>query len=241
MKDVFVLKKNAWHSKLIKWVYGFDHTDFTHMCPYFWLNALTILILPLIIVFFILRKIIISIVSQINKAFDRIIEKEEEKLRLLSDDELKKYFSKKSYIRKYLFDRLPYDKYKIVNHFFHDKEKLKLENKKTNKEKINKIIKYTKPFTKIIIYLFAVSTIGLILYFFYWLFHNVEWGKINLWNSLINIGLFLLIILISIIFVYVITTIFKSKIMCKIGNGILSFFKLIIQMFKDSCPAIKWE
>jgi hypothetical protein len=35
---IFTLKKDAWHAKLMKYIWNLDHTDFTHMCPYFWLS-----------------------------------------------------------------------------------------------------------------------------------------------------------------------------------------------------------
>ncbi len=36
---IFTLKKDAWHAKLMKYIWNLDHTDFSHMCPYFWLSV----------------------------------------------------------------------------------------------------------------------------------------------------------------------------------------------------------
>lgn len=36
-KDTFVLKRNAWHVKLMKQIWGYNYYDFSNMCPYFWL------------------------------------------------------------------------------------------------------------------------------------------------------------------------------------------------------------
>lgn len=38
IKDVFVLKKESYHCKMMNYIWGFKPTDFSHMCPYFWLT-----------------------------------------------------------------------------------------------------------------------------------------------------------------------------------------------------------
>lgn len=50
IKDVFKFKKNAWHAKLMKRVWGYDPEDFRNMCPYFWLSVVNVVCLPLILV-----------------------------------------------------------------------------------------------------------------------------------------------------------------------------------------------
>jgi Asp-tRNA(Asn)/Glu-tRNA(Gln) amidotransferase C subunit len=45
IKDVFHLKKNSWHSRLMNYIWGFEYCDFTHICPYFWLSILNVLII----------------------------------------------------------------------------------------------------------------------------------------------------------------------------------------------------
>ena len=39
MNDFFVLKKNSWHVKLMKFIWDYDYRDFPNMCPYFWLSV----------------------------------------------------------------------------------------------------------------------------------------------------------------------------------------------------------
>lgn len=46
-KDVFVLSKNSWHLKLMKYMWGFTHKDFSHICPYFWLSIFNVIISPI--------------------------------------------------------------------------------------------------------------------------------------------------------------------------------------------------
>lgn len=38
-KDVFVLKKNAYHARMMKYIWGLNHYDFSHICPYWWLSV----------------------------------------------------------------------------------------------------------------------------------------------------------------------------------------------------------
>jgi hypothetical protein len=38
-KDVFTLKKSAYHVKMMNYIWDMDHRDFSHMCPYFWLSV----------------------------------------------------------------------------------------------------------------------------------------------------------------------------------------------------------
>jgi len=48
-KDVFVLNKDAWHCKLLKYTWGLDHKSFSHICPYFWLSVFTVMISPVFV------------------------------------------------------------------------------------------------------------------------------------------------------------------------------------------------
>lgn len=46
IKDVFVLKKGSWHSRLMKYTWNLSHKDFSHICPYFWLSIFNVIICP---------------------------------------------------------------------------------------------------------------------------------------------------------------------------------------------------
>lgn len=50
-KDVFVLKKTSWHSRLMKFTWNLSHRDFSHMCPYFWLTIFNCLAFPFTFLF----------------------------------------------------------------------------------------------------------------------------------------------------------------------------------------------
>lgn len=43
-KDVFKLKKTAYHVRMMRYIWNLDHTDFSHMCPYWWLSVFNHLI-----------------------------------------------------------------------------------------------------------------------------------------------------------------------------------------------------
>lgn len=50
--ESFKLRKNSWHMSLMTYIWGFRARDFSHICPYFWLSILNLII---IIPYFVLR------------------------------------------------------------------------------------------------------------------------------------------------------------------------------------------
>jgi hypothetical protein len=48
IKDIFKLKKQGWHSRLMKLTWGWTYEDFSHMCPYFWLSIVNVVIFPFV-------------------------------------------------------------------------------------------------------------------------------------------------------------------------------------------------
>ena len=69
IKEVFNLKKNAWHSKLMKFTWGYTHRDFSHICPYFWLSVLNVVMFP--ITFFI-KTVVVGLGKLIGDLFVKI-------------------------------------------------------------------------------------------------------------------------------------------------------------------------
>lgn len=45
-KDVFKLKKKSWYMWLMKYIWGLDYYDFSHVCPVFWITIINIVIFP---------------------------------------------------------------------------------------------------------------------------------------------------------------------------------------------------
>lgn len=74
IKDIFKLRKTAWHAKLMKFTWGYNSHDFPNMCPYFWLSVFNVLfILPIIAVK--LFKLLIYWISMVTKEASRAIDK----------------------------------------------------------------------------------------------------------------------------------------------------------------------
>jgi hypothetical protein len=48
-RDVFVLKKAAWHCRLMRYIWGLSHDDFSHICPYFWLSIFNVIVSPVLL------------------------------------------------------------------------------------------------------------------------------------------------------------------------------------------------
>lgn len=46
IKDTFQLKKNSWHSRLMKFSWNLYPNDFSHLCPYFWIVLGSVLLFP---------------------------------------------------------------------------------------------------------------------------------------------------------------------------------------------------
>ena len=54
--DIFVLRKNSWHARLMKWTWGYEYWEFRNMCPYFWLSVFNcVFIIPIGILKFMKR------------------------------------------------------------------------------------------------------------------------------------------------------------------------------------------
>ncbi len=64
--DIFILKKNSWHAKLMHWIWNYHYWEFRNMCPYFWLTVFNcVFIIPIAIVK-ITQKVCISLAGVID-------------------------------------------------------------------------------------------------------------------------------------------------------------------------------
>lgn len=51
MKESFTLNKSSWHIKMMEYIWNYTYSDFSYMCPYFWLSILNVFIfVPVLIV-----------------------------------------------------------------------------------------------------------------------------------------------------------------------------------------------
>jgi hypothetical protein len=62
IKDVFKLRKDSWHMRLMNWMWGYHYYDFPNMYPYFWLSLANLVLAPfkaltVLVIFPILHKL----------------------------------------------------------------------------------------------------------------------------------------------------------------------------------------
>jgi hypothetical protein len=74
-KDVFKLKKDSWYMWLMKYIWGLDYYNFSHVCPVFWITIINIVIFPFVavvkLVLLPLRKLIKAIDNSLDKKLDQ--------------------------------------------------------------------------------------------------------------------------------------------------------------------------
>ncbi len=183
IKDVFQLKKNSWHAKLMKFTWNLDTRDFSYMCPYFWLTAFNVIFIPVILLLKGFVKIVVFVIDKIeeindirseqwNQAYYHILKHNpDEQLKLLRMD----FDNKKN--RKYVnflfffLGRIDYNwKNKLIDDRLTERHKIKTElyNSlangaiKTSKERINSILKIIKPVVRVILILISAAVLFLI-------------------------------------------------------------------------------
>lgn len=87
IKDVFVLRKNSWHMSLMKWIWNLNYRDFSHICPYFWMSVLNIVIIIPVALFRGLAYLLKGMFGWIGDSLERRVnEKYERWLNRLQDN-----------------------------------------------------------------------------------------------------------------------------------------------------------
>lgn len=319
IKDVFKLRKNAWHAKLMKYTWNLNFYDFSHMCPYFWLTIFNVIIFPLILfVKGFLRDCVLGSIFWIGEKLDsmaeaRILKWEQSYFAELAknptkwdklyeiDIDLDKNNRYRQFIYRQVRPTVSRDEFsKILEKFEAERQKrrdLKAEERnkkyleslakqakftakyakqqkrqKTNKERINSILKIVKPIAKGFLYLLAIATIIAVVFLLWKLFVVLASISAKAWISFgIGTAIVLAIIVFLILFIfgvragiikidenikakrantYVVAREVKARKFTaqKIALGIAypfiqiaKFIAFMLQMVKDSCPAIKWE
>lgn len=191
--DFFTFKKNAWHLRMVKFFWGWNHSDFRNMCNYFWLAVFTFIFSPILIL---IAGIVMSFQwsSKRLKSYDEYMYQKQmewqknylEKLK--NDPEEQERFlnltiNGRKCDKKYdkLLDSIWYKaewldlitKYSNRKVKIREEVKIKKEEVKlTRTQKIIKINNFIKPFTKWLLYgvgLLSVSTIC------YWSYVFIKW------------------------------------------------------------------
>lgn len=261
--EVFKLKKDSWHAKMIKTMWNLNYNDFSHMCPYFWLGVFSVIIFPL---YYILRPIV------------RGIEWIVDKIEMWNENQKEKYYQK--LIKKYRdnpaqidyllkmkmskFDELTYRLRCIgidTNDLVVERNrsivnKIRIENELrdlkevSNKIRINNILRIVKPISVGIIWIgtaMGLYIVGLILIYLAAHFSlTAIYGGLKIAG--IVIGTILCVVSIGITMYYIIQ---KSEASTQTFDvlkpfkwffgGIKFIFTIIGQMIKNHCPAIDWE
>jgi protein-S-isoprenylcysteine O-methyltransferase Ste14 len=259
IKDVFTLKKTSWHCKLMKWTWKFSPEDFTHLCPYFWLTIFNIILSPIL---FLLRTPILTLIEAYIKIEVRM---EERWLR-----EAHRYYYKANTTTKgkeaiitmcekrwrKISDFLRVKDHDFWREMYNERAKrydatLIVHNTtaKSNKERINSILKIVKPILRVLGYLLGILVVAGIGYCVYLLIIKLSRSKLpSLADILVTIGVIIGMALIIWLIALICSKISKSCSGEKAANIILwPFLKIyqaslfVIAMVKESCPAIKWE
>lgn len=240
IQDVFKLKKDSWHMRLMTRIWGYDHYDFSNMCPYFWLSVLNVIIAPVFFLFVLFLPLIIKIkeIIEENAKQRRIACREAEQKWI--EDIIKKVRENPSdpivdkIARSYYNwdkDKRYNKKYRQFFYYFHlepnlhekyekirEEEKLKKEQKKTKRQEIGQYtvkIKYAAKLVGIALLLFAGYWLVKLLIFL----ATLNWGTILI-AALKYTGVTLLIFLGGVFVVAALRAIYDGikLLWCKFGD-----------------------
>ena len=259
MEYLYNLKMDSWHVKFFKWLWGVDPTDkYKTMCPYFWSFVGSIIILPALLTFKLIKPIILWYKrysdAQIDAQIRSIIEK-------LKSDSLMDYDAYKFYNNECIgFNALVSTEgyednmwYKIVEGHSNYIRKLKLD-KKQRQETLDKF-KYGF-FGKVVTYTITAIILGLICWGIYAILHLFTWQEfvefmikmfaiIGAGGILVGGGFVVYwIIMKTKCNVYLNEIVFWKYIgefFVMIWTGIKIIFNMIGHLYKQTCPIIHWK
>ena len=268
LDNLYTFKKNAWHVRLFKWLYGTDPTQtFNTMCPYFWSWVFTVFFFPLIL-----------FVKLFGKAGNRLLSNVESYKRDRRDAQEKRFvekYSVKSLTDEeayYLYNSkcwnkfswgLDYETRKVIQQQFWKHENLITDKKEARVERRAAQIKEikTSKYFPFVAYTVTAVVLSLLVYSFYAVFHSLfttytldfkmlkAAGKVLGWVGLI-IGTAYLIS--NYIFLSIAEYLKCVKLpKCKLRFLVLPFiyigklFVIICDMiymtYKKACPRITWK
>jgi hypothetical protein len=287
IKEVFELNKNSWYVKMVEYTWNLSYKDFSHICPLFWLSIVSLVIFPFKFLF---KEVFGTI---INWIFDPILkwwnnlpqyiadkeQKENEKLKTLLSDPVKwkEYCDKYLKCKKNMFTDLwynniiNYDQYKEIStlrtSYLNSLPIIQQKKKETNKERINRIVKVVKPFSKILLTIGSVIGGIAALWFTYYAINRIINSDFIYWFIMRTIATLskitlaslyqTLLIIAAVIFTIIglflishgISELYQKYFKCCtifnpfkwIWNGLSLFFTVIVQIIKNNCPAIEWK
>ena len=273
IKDVFELKKDNIFCKMLKYSWNVNYDDFSHMCPFFWLSIITVIILPVIVFIKIEIFLFVNIVKVLFKLIEWIAKIDSKYTEKVHKRTIERIKSDPEYVKK-LIKKWKYSSYNIPGYIKHadvdndinkimsgEYKKYSEQKKKkelTNKEKINLIVKYALPIGRVILYIIGIIIIILGLYIIYtfidFLIHfhyrPIDWEIVLKVLKYIGVSISLLAAIALIVFILrflfnmvdlYIPNINIFKPFKWLWKGLCTIVQMIIQLYHNSCPAIKWK
>jgi len=251
IKDVFVLSKNAWHSKLMKYIWNLNYRDFSHMCPYFWLSVFNVIAFVPV---FIGKSVIGKIFTYSRSRFGDYLEKKEKQWALDYIEKLKndpkelvklsrlstKKYNDILYYRNLNFSSLGSNFWKELyrlrdsyNDELSEKYEIKSYRKEekslTNKERINKLLKVVKPISKAILYIISAAGlfgVGMLLMYLFILLAGIPGSD---WLNFATVIGYCIVAIICFLLLCGGIYLIKEHINENIKNGFVTFFSTIAQ------------
>ena len=267
LDNLYTFKKNAWHVRLFKWLYGTDPTQtFNTMCPYFWSWIFTILFCWIVIPIRLLGTIGKNFLSKMESfKRDRLEARRlafiTECQKTLTDEEAYRIYKSKCWSDfGYCLDSSLY--YLILDKSGDFKQVIK-EQKRVKTEKRTKQVHEikTSKYFPFVAYTVTTVVLSLIVYTFYSVFYSLfttytldfktlkAAGKVAGWVAFIVGAAYIIFNYIFLPFAKYLKCVKLPK--CKlrfllvpfvfIGKGIVIFCDMIYMTYKKACPRITWK
>ena len=159
IKDVFILKKNSFHVRVMKYIWNLDYHDFSHMCPYWWLSVFNfIVIVPWFVIketFKFIGYLFRRLGSFLSSVFEMLDEWMEEQAEIRHQKEVEYYIANKDKIKtisekKYwkIVKSLSWEKGKIIDEVYEEEKRAK-RRAKEEREELERMEELKRKFDKL--------------------------------------------------------------------------------------------
>jgi hypothetical protein len=266
MDNLYDFNSNSNHAKFFEWIWGVvPSIKFKTMCPYFWSYVLTIIFLPVILVYKFIEALFRPWMNYLDEKGERDAQLYVDKLiaeieaGITSEDFYKIYESK--CFKKYGFQNdengiayLSTDLYdKVYMKYVSYRADRKI--KKQQKQQQIDNFKYGSTGT-FLTYVMGAIGLALVAWFFYWFVHLFTWAEFV--EFLIKLGLFLVGCATLFGVAWGLASVLKrfgcdtwirnivfwryiGQFFVMIWKGIKIFFDMIGNLYRKSCPTIHWD
>lgn len=135
MQKIFQLKKRGWYIRLLRFMWGVQYEDFTHMCPLFWLTVVSIILFIPWLVFMGIGKCVITTLDAYRTNIRKREKEKEDKEnmesaalyeRICIDAEARKDFAMKVYMSWYENECIPRSYALVQTYRMSEKERIDL-------------------------------------------------------------------------------------------------------------------